>query len=185
MNKRIASFALIGFCIISHGAFCQDSPGSLHASALQGNQSAHLIENLEARIDSAKTATLYIAPAGWFFLTALSEESLKINGCKYETDDPVKIINIINIIKKSNPRITSTLPSDFEPRESIYLDLINGGRVGFLLDLIDEKENKVGGLMDGQSIKAEPRILGDLYQWAEDLPPVKKCANYIEKYKNK
>jgi hypothetical protein len=143
-----------------------------------------LIQQMQV-LQTTRVATVVIVPPDWAFRVRLNEGSLKDVGCTFVTRDPSRIANLIEVLKRTDVRITDSIYSSWEPREGIFLSLSDASEVHFLFDQHFAGRNIVQGTLthlphfDNSYVTGNESLPRELIRWAADTgPPTSKYHHH-------
>jgi hypothetical protein len=130
-----------------------------------------LIETSSA--ETVRSVQLVLVPPGELFRIRLNEDRLKKVGCVFTTDDPTRIVDLINVLKNSDIKIINKMGHDWEdePREGVFLTLDNDLKVKFLFGKKMRNQDSVKGAFFSGTAESKQLITGSnllperLFKW--------------------
>lgn len=139
-------------------------------------------EGLSARMRKARAITLYLMDPAVASLKAVDEAQLKDAGCEYSTEDAALIANFAESIERTSVRSNSFV-LQFEPREAVYLALGGGSEMKLLFEKTYQNQSEVLGQINGQPVTVSKSLVEGLYRWAAKVDRVRRCENFVGKYR--
>ena len=157
-------------------------PAPRAAPVVKVEQSYWEAEGLSARMRKARAITLYLMDPAMASLKAVDEAQLKDAGCEYSTEDAALIANFAESIERTNVRSNSFV-LQFEPREAVYLALGGGSEMKLLFEKPYPNQSEVLGQINGQPVTVSKSLVEGLYRWAAKVDRVRRCENFVGKYR--
>ncbi|MCT7327445.1 hypothetical protein [Ralstonia mojiangensis] len=157
-------------------------PAPRAAPVVKVEQSYWEAEGLSARMRKARAITLYLMDPAMASLKAVDEAQLKDAGCEYSTEDTALIANFAESIERTNVRSNSFV-LQFEPREAVYLALGGGSEMKLLFEKPYPNQSEVLGQINGQPVTVSKSLVEGLYRWATKVGRVRRCENFVGKYR--
>ena len=139
-------------------------------------------EGLSARMRKARAITLYLMDPAMASLKAVDEAQLKDAGCEYSTEDAALVANFAEFIEHTSVRSNSFV-LQFEPREAAYLALGGGSEMKLLFEKPYPNQSEVLGQINGQPVTVSKSLVEGLYRWAAKVDRVRRCENFVGKYR--
>lgn len=139
-------------------------------------------EGLSARMRKARAITLYLLDPATASLKAVDEAQLKDTGCEYSTNDAALIANFVDSIERNSVR-SNSFALQFEPREAVYLALGGGSEMKLLFEKPYQNQSEVLGQINGQPVTVGKSLVEGLYRWAARVDRVRRCENFVGKYR--
>jgi hypothetical protein len=165
MNKEIsANIARYVGAVISVVALISTGLAIAKGTETAGLLSEH-IESLQK--DVASVRLIYL-PDGALFRTRADEKTLGAAGCMFQTDDKSLIGNLISTIKEGRFTHNEKNGQFIETRYGIYFTRRDGFETKILLDKAYKNSKKVYGLIDEESVEADPSLPEKLVKWTKD-----------------
>jgi len=157
-------------------------PAPRAAPVIKVEQSYWEAEGLSARMRKARAITLYLMDPAMASLKAVDEAQLKDAGCEYSTEDAALIANFAESIERTTVRSNSFV-LQFEPREAVYLTLGGGSEMKLLFEKPYPNQSEVLGQINGQPVTVSKSLVEGLYRWATKVGRVRRCENFVGKYR--
>ncbi|MCO5414703.1 hypothetical protein [Ralstonia mojiangensis] len=157
-------------------------PAPRAAPVVKVEQSYWEAEGLSARMRKARAITLYLMDPAMASLKAVDEAQLKDAGCEYSTEDAALIANFAESIERTNVRSNSFV-LQFEPREAVYLALGGSSEMKLLFEKPYPNQSEVLGQINGQPVTVSKSLVEGLYRWATKVGRVRRCENFVGKYR--
>lgn len=139
-------------------------------------------EGVSARMRKARAITLYLLDPSMASLKAVDEAQLKDTGCEYSTEDAALIANFVDSIERNGVR-SNSFALQFEPREAVYLALGGGSEMKLLFEKPYQNQSEVLGQINGQPVTVGKSLVEGLYRWAARVDRVRRCENFVGKYR--
>lgn len=88
-------------------------------------------------IEKAVRATVTLMPPDWAFRIAVTEAKLRAMGCPYETNDPARIGDLLDLLRRADLSVVTPSEPTWmnETREGVFLELPKKSRIHFLFTI--------------------------------------------------
>lgn len=119
----------------------------------------------------AQEATDITLPAGVAYVTRLQEWQLPKFGCTFAVSNPSDLVQLLDLIERSEIRQSGEHANQVDPRFSVELTARDGSRTKLLFEDLLQKDRTVEGSLNGAPAEANAQFPSALRMWASNLTP--------------